>query len=293
MNDIERPLIDSDLLRSFVVIADCGNLTVAARRLHRTQSAISVQLRRLETDLATALFHRTSRGMTLTDAGTRLLPKARAILAQLREAGQLFDNPLSGAIRVGFPDDFDDTVLEQVLADFARAHPGVRVFARSGCTSDYPSAVRNGSLDMAVCSGPGDTPGELLGIEDTVWAAKRGFHVDGEKPVPLAVLERDCWWRELPTRAFDRDGRAYAIAFRSASFASLLAALRAGFAIGVVPRASVGAGLEMLPAARGFPRLPQSRRTILTGPDAPKALAAAMAEAIRNARTAVAREAPA
>ena len=99
MNQIERPPLNSDLLRSFVVIAQTGNLTHAADRLGRTQSAISVQLRNLEDRLCTTLFDRSVGGMALTSAGERLLPKAQATVAQLQEMRRLFDAPLTGRLR--------------------------------------------------------------------------------------------------------------------------------------------------------------------------------------------------
>ncbi len=284
MNEIERCPIDCDLLRSFIAIARCGNLTVAAGHLGRTQSAISVQLRRLEDGLGATLFERTAKGMTLTPAGQTLLPRARAVLASLRETSALFARPLSGTIRIGLPDDYDAAVLEHALAGFAAAHPGVNVVATSGCTSGFSAAIRDGALDIAVCSGADNREGETLGLEPTVWAARAGLRIGPERPVPLAILDRACWWRDLPVRALDGIGRDYMIAFRSGSFASLQAAIRSGFAIGVVPGASLDDRTVALTAAEGFPDLPASRRSIVIAKTAPPELAASMAEAIRNAR---------
>ncbi|WP_180902349.1 LysR family transcriptional regulator [Martelella soudanensis] len=284
MNDFERLPIDSDLLRTFLTIAKCGNLTVAAGRLNRTQSAISVQLRKLETGLGVTLFTRTSKGMALTAAGEKLLPKASSILADIRQASALFTNPLSGSIRVGIPDDFDEFVLERALTGFARAHPGVEVQATSGCTSRYPFAVADGALDIAVCSGLNNRHGVTLGLEIAVWAARKDARIIGANPVPLAILDRNCWWRDLPARSLEAVGREYSVAFRSSSFASLRAVIRAGFAIGVVPISCVDECTVILSDADGFPGLPTFRRSILIAADAPENLTGAMAEAIRNAR---------
>jgi DNA-binding transcriptional LysR family regulator len=285
MIKIERSRLNTDLLTSFVTIADCGNLTVAAGRLHRTQSAISVQIRKLEADLGATLFNRNSRGMALTDSGKLLLPKARSILTDIKEAGALFEAPLKGSIRVGIPDDFNDRILEQILTDFARSHPNVDVVALSGCTSGYPAAVRNGEIDIAVFSGPEDEDGMPLGIEKTVWAAKKGTQIESTAPVPLAVLDRNCWWRDLPTNSFSAIGRDYSITFRSSSFASIQAAIRAGFAVGILPISCVCEKMTVLTAAEGFPNLPMSRRSLLIGENAPTDLVNAMAEAIRGARS--------
>lgn len=160
MNENERMPVDSDLLLTFVRIAECGNLTVAAGKLGRTQSAISVQLRKLEDGLGVTLFTRTAKGMVLTAAGETLLSRANIIISEIRETAQLFREPLTGSIRVGLPDDFDDVVLERILAQFSKAHPGVQVIARSGCTSGYSVLIQNGALDVAVCSGLNNLGGD-------------------------------------------------------------------------------------------------------------------------------------
>ncbi|MEO1194270.1 MAG: LysR family transcriptional regulator [Pseudomonadota bacterium] len=284
MNSFERLPIDSDLLQTFVTIADCGNLTLAAARIGRTQSAISVQLRKLEDGLGAPLFLRSAKGMTLTPAGEALLARATSILAEIREAANLFLEPLTGSIRVGLPDDFDEAILERVLAGFAGAHPGVRVLAQSGCTSSYPAAVSAGDLDVAVCSDLHDLGGEALESEAIVWASRAGVSWPRHKPVPLAILDRQCYWRDLPKKVLDAAGRQHRVAFQSSSFASLQAALRAGFAVGLLLKSCVGDGLQVLTAAEGFPELPVSKRSILVSQQAPELLSKAMVDAIRTAR---------
>ena len=275
--------LDSDHLLTFVRIAECGNLTVAARTLGRTQSAISVQLRKLEESLGVALFRRVAKGMVLTPEGETLLSRARVILHEMKETAQLFQKPLSGSIRVGLPDDFDTAVLERILAQFSQTHPGVQVLARSGCTSGYNDAIRCGELDVAVCSGI-DDPGEgLLNTEEIVWAGRKGATWPKSETIPLAVLDRPCHWRELPKKSLDANGRHYRVAFQSSSFTSLQAALRSGIAVGLLPRSTIGVGLQILSAKDGFPELPMSYRSITVATDGPTDVIAAMVEAIRQA----------
>lgn len=283
MNKIERLPIDSDLLHTFATIADCGNLTVAASRLGRTQSAISVQLRKLEEGLAISLFVRSTRGMALTPAGEALLRRTGPILSALRDAVDVFLEPLTGAIRMGLPDDFDDDALERILSEFSRSHPGVQVLARSGCTSGYKAAIQAGELDIAVCSGLDDLGGLALGSEPIVWAAREGSIWPTDASVPLAVLDRQCYWRDLPADVLGKAGREHHVAFQSSSFPSVKAALRSGLAVGVLPRSSIGPGLATLDARDGFPDLPMSHRSIHVSATAPAKIAEAMAEAISRA----------
>lgn len=281
MNKIERPPLSSDLLRSFLTIAETGNLTHAADHLGRTQSAISVQLRNMEENLGAVLFTRSVKGMTLTDAGERLLPRAQMAMAQLQEMGQLFSQPLTGRLRVGIPDDYEGRILTDALARFARLHPGVEVMAQSGCTVNYPQDIRTGRLDMAVCSGPqpvGDMP---LSREPAVWATGRSARIASEEILQLAVLDRSCWWKTIPTDALRRAGRDYRVAYQTESFGSLLSALRSGFAVGVLPVSCVDEDFQRLDKAHGLPDLPDIHRSILFSDTANSHLCETMSEAIR------------
>jgi DNA-binding transcriptional LysR family regulator len=283
MNEIEHRVPDADHLRTFTVIAACGNLTQAAAHLHRTQSAISIQLRKLEETLLVTLFERHARGMTLTSQGEALLPVARRALGELDRAASLFADPLAGRVRVGIPDDLEDSVLEAALAAFSARHPNVEVQAQSGCTAAYPDALRRGDLDVAICSDTRQLTGELLGTEPIFWAAAVDFELRDEAPLPLALLDRGCWWRSLPTDALDRVGRAWRVAYRSSSFPSIRSAIRSGLAIGPLPARCVEPAMRVLTAADSLPALPESRRRLLVAPGAAPQIAAAMRDALRLA----------
>lgn len=283
MNENERMPIDSDLLLTFVRIAECGNLTAAAGKMARTQSAISVQLRKLEDGLGAMLFTRTAKGMVLTPAGETLLSRANPILAEMRETAKLFREPLTGSIRVGLPDDFDDHVLERILAQFTRTHPAVQVLARSGCTSGFAGEIDNGELDVAVCSGLKDQGGIALDPNEIVWATSERAVWSSTDTVNLAVLDRSCYWRDLPKQLLDKERIKHRIAFQSGSFTSLQAALRAGVAIGLLPKSCLGEDLQILSEEDGLPTPPTSYRSILTSGDASKDIAMAMVDAIRTA----------
>lgn len=284
MNRNEHPIMNSDLLQTFVRIAECGNLTIAAGQIGRTQSAISVQLRKLERSLGVSLFVRNPKGMALTPSGEALLARAYTILADIRDTEKLFQEPLTGSIRVGLPDDFDEKILERILSGFSRAHPGVQVLVKSGCTSGYADAILAGELDVAVCSGLDGLKGEALDTEAIVWATRKGKIWSKDEIVPLAVLDRQCHWRDLPRKLLDSTRRQHTIAFQSSSFTSLQAALRAGFAIGLLPKSCVVDGLQILTETEGFPEPPVSHRSILLSAHAPEQITKAMVGAVRNAR---------
>ena len=150
MHEIERYAVAPDLLRAFVAVAQHRNLTRAAEGLGRTQSAVSVQLRRLEGRLGARLFRREARGMTLTADGLRLLPAAERVLRDLERIGAMFRTALAGPIRVGIPDDYGTAMLQRILRRFADRHPEVEVTVRCGFSPTFPRAVRDGELDLAV-----------------------------------------------------------------------------------------------------------------------------------------------
>lgn len=283
MNNFERNFTDGNLLKTFVEIAECKNLTLAASRLNRSQSAISVQLRRLEAELETSLFVREGKGMSLSPSGEKLLPVARRTLSELAKVQSLFAEPLNGRIRVGIPDDFDEGVLERALTEFSQANPGVDVVATSGCTAGFPDAIRKGELDIAVCSAATTVLGDVFRVQQPVWAACKSLHLEAGAPVPLAIINHGCWMGELPKVKLDEIGRPYNVAFECTGLMSQKAAIRAGFAVGILYESNVDPEMKVLARKDNFPPLPTFKRSIVIGPDAPQDLARAMSHAIKQA----------
>jgi len=283
INKSERMARSSHLLRTFVTVADCANITRAAELLGRTQSAISVQAKRLEDTLEVALFVRQSNGMVLTADGEKLLPVARRIVSELARVGAMFEDPLQGRIRVGIPDDYADSVLETVLVEFAHRHPEVEVSARFGCTSQFPDAIRDNSLDVAVVSEPSANANDQIASEPNVWVASPELKPSQIDTVPLAILDRECGWRNFGSNALDDAGRAWRIAYTSENFTGVKAAIRTGLAVSAIPRSLKDPMMVELGDDDGFPLLPPTARGIITSDQADVDIAQAMIEAIKSA----------
>jgi len=283
MNKTERIAGKSHLLRTFVAVADCRSITRAADLLGRTQSAISVQAKALEETLGVALFVRQSTGMSLTAEGDKLLPVARQIVSELNRVGVMFDNPLIGRVRVGIPDDYADSVLESVLVDFAYHHPKVEVSARFGCTSRFPDAIRDNTLDVAVVSGQDTKPDNRIASEPNVWLCSPALKIDKMDTVPLAILDRDCSWRNFGSDALTAAGRDWRIAYASENFSGVKAAIRSGLAVSPLPRLLKDSTMIELADEDGFPTLPQTTRGILTSDLAPEGVVQAMVDSIKSA----------
>ncbi|MEM7293884.1 MAG: LysR substrate-binding domain-containing protein, partial [Pseudomonadota bacterium] len=276
--------LNSDLLRTFVAIAQYGNVTRAASALHRTQSAVSVQLKRLEDALQTKVFARQARGMALTEAGHRLLPIAERIVGDLEETARVFTgNSLGGTVRVGIPDDYGSEVLPGILSDFAKRHPAVEVFVRCEVGADFEAAIANGDLDLAVSARRiGRRSRTDLFEEPTCWVCSRNTHPDLTRPIPLALFDRSCWWRDSALATLKKAGIAHRIAYTSESVTGIHAAISTGLAIGTLARSTINSSMKILDSRYGFPELPGARLSLFHCDDAKDPAVAAMAAAIKR-----------
>ena len=228
--------LDSEHLRTFLAIAEAGSVTGGAERINRSQSAASLQMRRLENVVGKPLFRRHGRGVTLTQAGDRLLPVARrvtqsldATLADLRGEG------LKGKLRVGLSDDRSRSALAAIVADFAARHPDVELEVHCALGAGFGAAIKAGTLDLAVHEVPEPGGGdEVLREDELVWMCRRDRDFDAAEVLPVAVFDRDCWWREAALSGLGSAGRTYRIVFTSESGIGVRAAVRAGIAAGLL-----------------------------------------------------------
>lgn len=277
--------LDSDLLRTFVAVADCGSVSGAAPRLARTQSAVSVQLRKLEELAGRALFLRHARGVRPTPAGEALLGRARRVLRALDEAeASLTGDPLTGKIRIGVPEEFGAPVLPDVLARFAETHPDVEVTVACEPSSMLEQGLMAGALDLAVLViDSGRLNGELLVHDPTVWVTSTRNEAHMADPLPVAVYDQDCWWRDWALRTLDDRGQRYRIAYASHSVAGVQAAVASGLAVGVLARSTMPPDTRALGEAEGYTELPGSAIVLRQRDRASSRAVAAMAEAVRSA----------
>src|ERR1700749_4434913 len=144
-------MLDFDLLRSFVSVVDAGGFTRAGERVHRTQSTVSQQIRRLEEDLGRPLLHRDGKRIRPTEEGERLLSYARRILALTEEARDVVSRPSGDSVvRLGLPEGFAAHRLNEMLSEFARATPALRLYVRCGKSAQMRRALERGELDLAL-----------------------------------------------------------------------------------------------------------------------------------------------
>ena len=274
-------MLDFELLRAFVAVAECGGFHRAAERLNLTQSTVSQQIKRLELETQCPLFRRTTRSVALTDDGEMLLGEARRLLQLEEAARQRLGAPrLSGTVRLGVVEEVADGSLPSALARFAALHRGVKLEVQIGVSMELIEQLHAGLLDV-VCAArpPGSTKGRLVSRELLVWAAADTFDLVPGEALPLALYRERSVSREVALAALQDSELTWEIVYTSPSLTGLRAAALAGLAITPLPESTVIAGLRILGAEAGLPRLPDIELAIYEKPRPDKA-AAALAAAL-------------
>ncbi len=250
--------LDLEQLRTFVAIAESGSFTRAADTVHKTQSAVSMQMRKLEERLGRPIFVRDGRHSKLTEDGERLLGYARRMVRLSNETLAAFSgNELSGRVRLGTPDDYADRFLPEILARFARSNPRVEVMVDCQPTEDLIGLVRDGNLDLSIITyGRGEGLGEVIRQEPLLWVVSAHAGLELTDPLPLALGRPTCEWRRAAVDALSSAGRSYRVLYLSWSATAISAAVLAGLAITVMPESALRPGMRVLGEADGFPRLP-------------------------------------
>ncbi|MBL8687490.1 MAG: LysR family transcriptional regulator [Rhodospirillaceae bacterium] len=248
------PNLDLDVLRSLVAAIDLGGFGRAAAKLGRSQSAVSLQMQRLEAQFDRPLFRKEGRRLALTDAGDTVLAYARRLLALNDEAvAAVRGSAVEGSVRLGVVQDLADSTLAPVLARFARAHPAAHVEVRVERSVTLLDHLANGRLDLAVTF---TRAGSDAVIElPLAWIATPDFVRERDQPLPLVLFEAPCFCRQAAIEALDAAGIPWRIALTSPSLAGLWAAVSAGLGVGVRTTHALPPGL--VPIEAGLPRLPK------------------------------------
>lgn len=280
--------LDLDQLRTFIAIADSGSFTRAADEVHRTQSAVSMQMRRLEERIGKTLFERDGRSNRLTTDGEKLLSYARRMIRLSRETLAAFDETsLEGQIRIGTPDDYADRFLPEIMGRFARSNPRVELSVLCEPTSNLVEHIRRGNLDIALITHDDEKAvSEVVRAEPLLWVTSQNHMVHEEETLPLALGRPTCLWRRAACDVLDRMGRPYRVLFTSWSATVVMAAVMHGLAVSALPECALRPGMRVLGEADGFGALPGIRIGILRGhsgqPELVEALARHISESLDN-----------
>lgn len=280
------PLLELDVLKTFVAIAETGNFTTAAETVYRTPSAVSMQIKKLEETLGCVLFLRDARSVSLTPKGEVLLGFARRMLALNNEAVSRFLLPdMNGVVRVGAPEDIGERILPEVLKRFGKSYPNVTVDVMIGSSNLMRKRVDEHRMDIVIYNSFYDdesSPSELLVQEKLVWAGVRCGTAQTRNPLPVSMWEDGCVWRADAVERLTKAGRGFRVAFLSAHTTGQRAAILADLAIAPLPRYLVQGDLVELGEAEGLPELGHYNIGLKVISDAP-APVLAVAEHVRAA----------
>ena len=280
------PLLDLDVLRTFVAIAETGSFTTAATAVFRTPSAVSMQIKKLEETLGCTLFRRDARSVVLTHQGEVLLSYARRLIALSNEAVSRFMMPeMNGVVRLGAPDDVGELILPEVLKRFAESFPSIAVNVSIESSNALRRAVSERRLDLAIfnSSNPEATvPGEILMKEQLVWVGKNCGTAHLKTPLPVSIWEEGCIWRGKALEELSKSGREFRVAYFCAHHMGQQAAIRADLAVAPLARFLVRDDMVALSEKDGLPDLGYYHIGMVVGEDV-EAPALAVADYIRAA----------
>jgi len=253
------PLLEIDVMKTFVAIAETGNFTTAAEAVFRTPSAVSMQIKKLEEMLQASLFRRDARSVTLTHHGEILLAYAKQMIALNNEAVSRFIMPdMTGIVRLGAPDDIGELMLPGILRHLSEAWPQLAIDVMIDSSANLHRAVEDGRLDLTLynfLNAVRADPAEKVVSEKLVWVGKRHGQAHMKKPLPISVWDSGCIWR---TRALEELAEAkidFRIAYFCGSHMGQTAAIRADIAIAPLARFLVQDDMVVLGERDGLPDL--------------------------------------
>jgi DNA-binding transcriptional LysR family regulator len=257
-----RPTFDIDALRAIVAGTELGSFARAAVQLGRSQSAVSMQLKRLEEQAGRPLFRRDGRGLVPTEAGDALLTYARRIIELHDEAAATLGSTAAvPSVRIGLPQDFFEDVMPEAITCFTRQRPGVHVEVRAGRNYALEDEVNAGHLDVALAfyRHGRAAPGELLTSLPMFWFAGKSLPKSAASApggIPLVLFDHPCLFRQSALHALDGQRLPWRLALTTPSLPGVWGALRFGHGISVRTAHRVPAEIRDIGPEFRLPRLP-------------------------------------
>ena len=264
-------MLDLELLRSFVSVVDSGGFTRAGERVHRTQSTVCQQIKRLEDDIGQPLLNRNGKDVTPTEAGERLLSYARRLLSLAEEARDVVTRPGNeGAVRLGVPEDFAAYRLAKLLAAFSRSHPTLRLDVRADQSTYLKRDLERGELDLALFKRVAGEKGGIAAWPERVhWVTSKTHPRDTHAgSVPLIGFPAGCLYRTGAIHALESAGRAWHMAYTSSNLSGIQAAVAAGMGLSILSEIAIQADHRVLTAKDGFAPIDKTEVALVASSDA-------------------------
>lgn len=274
--------LDLDQLNTFIAIAETGSFTRAADKVFKTQSAVSMQMRRLEEKIGQPIFVKDGRINRLSDDGEKLLDYARKMLKLNDETINAFSgDQLEGSIRFGTPDDYADRFMPSIIAQFAQTHPNIELNVICEPSRELHLRMQNNELDVALVTHEEmKSSSEVIRTEPLYWVTSHNHMVHEEEVIPLAIGRDDCCWRDVAFAALDKADRDYRVIVASHSATVIVSAVLAGLAVAPLPECALQYGMRILTEVDNFPQLGMTKIGLLKRPGAAPTLVEALSKHI-------------
>ena len=281
----QLPLVDLDLLKTVIAIAETGSFSAAADAVHRTPSAVSMQVKKLEELLGRPLFVRETRSVRLTIDGEKVVEHGRRVLALNRDMVSHFITPeMAGEVRLGAPDDVAERFLPEMLRRFSDCYPAIAVNVLVKHSFELMDMIAERRIDMALMmpraqhkSNPNI---EIVHTERLVWATVASGVAPELNPLPVTVWNESCAWRNAGLNSLETGERPYKIVFESAHITGQKAAILADLAVAPIPESSLGGKIVEVRPEAGLPALPNYDLGLIVAAD-PSPVVKAAADHVR------------
>lgn len=252
--------IPMDLLRTFVKAIESGSLTRAAGLVGRTQSAVSLQIRRLEEIVGTQIFQRDAHKLNLTADGQAFAHYARRILALNDEALASIQKPtVAGRVRLGAPHEYTASLLPEFLGKFAQSHPNVMLEVTSDLSRNLLRRQQDGEFDLVIAlhDDRANDGGRKIFTEPLTWVGSNDHARQLQSPIPLVLAPPPCMYRQRVLQALNQRKIPNQVAYLSSSYNGISAAVKAGIGITAMAGSTIPPESKILNESDGLPNLGQ------------------------------------
>ena len=252
--------MDIVALRSFVLAENLGSFTAAAQRMHCSQTALSLRIKKLEEQLEASLFHRNYHSLRLTANGKLLLPEAVSMLENHdRIVGIVRRANKKEVIKLGLEEDQATYFFQKFMANQSQLTNQVEIELTMRLSRDLIHMTHNNRLDIAIVSAmPDQADGEILATTDLKWVCASHFDYQPNQPLPLSFHPEGCIYREHTINLLNTLGVPYRIVFSAQGSMSIQAAVIAGMGLTIIAENNIPSELMVAPDEWELPMLGQS-----------------------------------
>ena len=259
--------LEIDLLRAFVAVAQTGSFTAAAQVVARSQSAVSQKIIRLEEILGMRVFERTSRSLTLTADGERLLVGARKMLQHFDTFMREIKAPVTlDTLRLGISENLVPTQLPRLLSRFSKLYPDLELELTTGLSHDLLADHAAGLLDVVIAKrkmGGAAQRGRVIWREPLVWMAASDYEMEATRPVRLVMMRPPCAYRAIMIEALASVRREWSSACVASHLGGVQAAVAAGLGITALGTSFLQEGMRILEPSAKLPTLPSTEVAVI------------------------------